>query len=96
MVYNNVKLCNRSQFYSPDYIRTCSELHEACLLSQSSILTISKLKAINNNKSSHRLILILSGDISLNPGPVYNHHPPNLQEWEGQIQNKGTPPPKCQ
>ena len=27
------------------------------------------------------MILILSGDISLNPGPVYNYHPPNLKEW---------------
>ena len=27
------------------------------------------------------MILILSGDISLKPGPVYNHHPPNLKEW---------------
>ena len=82
IVYNNVNLCNRLQFCSPDYIRTCNELHEACLLSQFSILTISKLKAINDNKSFYRLILILSGDISLNPGPVYNHHPPNLKEWD--------------
>ena len=28
------------------------------------------------------MILILSGDISLNPGPVYNHHPPNLKECD--------------
>ena len=27
------------------------------------------------------MILILSGDITLNPGPVYNHHPPNLNKW---------------
>ena len=53
------------------------------LLPQFFILAISKLKAINNNKSFYRLILILSGDIiSLNPGPVYNHHPPNLKEWD--------------
>ena len=78
-VYNNVKLCNRLQFYSPDYIRTCKELNKACLLSQFSILTISKLKAINN-KFFYCLILILSGDISLNSGPVYNHHLPNLKE----------------
>ena len=51
-VYNNVKLCNRLQFYSPDYMRTSNELHEACLLSQISILTIFKLKAINNNLST--------------------------------------------
>ena len=28
------------------------------------------------------MILILSGDISLNPGPVSNHHLPNLKEWD--------------
>ena len=78
IVYNNVKLCNRLQFYIPYYISTCNELHETCLLSQFSILTISKLKAINNNKFFYRLILILSGDISLNGEPAYNHHPPNL------------------
>ena len=70
IVYNNVKLCNRLQFYSPDYIRTCNQIHEACLLSQFSILTIYKLKAINNNKSFYRLILILSGGISLNQAPI--------------------------
>ena len=81
IVYNNVKLCNRLQFYSPDYLNTCNELHQTCLLSQFSILTISKPKAINNKYFCH-LILILSGNISLNPGPVYNHHPPNLREWD--------------
>ena len=82
MFYNNFKLCNCLQFYSPDYIRTRNEPREACLLSQFSILTISKLKVINNSKSFYRLILILSGDISLNPGPDYNHHPSNLKEWD--------------
>ena len=85
IVYNNVKLCSLLQFYSPVYIRTCNKLHEACFLSQFSNLTISKLKAINNNKYFYRLILLLSGGISLmiiNPGLVYNHHPPNLKEWD--------------
>ena len=82
IVYNNVKLCNRLQFSSSDYISTCNVLHETCLLSQFSILTISKHKAINNNKSFSRLILILSGDLSLNPGLVYNHHHPNFKEWD--------------
>ena len=73
---NNVKLCNNLQFYSPDNISTCNELHEICLLFQFSILTISKPKATNNNKYFYRSILILSGDISLNSGSAYNHHPP--------------------
>ena len=55
-VYNNTKLSNCLQFYIPDYIRACNELQETCLLSQFSILRISKLKAINNNKSFYCLI----------------------------------------
>ena len=82
IVYNNVNIWNRLQFDSSDYISTCKELHKICLLSQFSILIISKLKAIDNNKSFYRLILIFYSDISLNPGPVYNHHPPNLKEWD--------------
>ena len=39
------------QFYSPDDIGPCNEIQKACLLSQFSILTISKLKVINNDKS---------------------------------------------
>ena len=40
IVYNNVKLCNRLQFCSSDCISTCKELHETCLLSQFSILSL--------------------------------------------------------
>ena len=69
----------RLQFYSSDYVSTSNELHETYLLSQFFVLTISKLKAINKNKSFYCLILILSGNISSNPGPVYNHHPWNLK-----------------
>ena len=49
-----VTLCNRPQFFSPDYISIFNELRKTCLLFQFSILTISKLKAINNNKSFYR------------------------------------------
>ena len=70
---------NRLQFYSSDSEITSNELHETCLLSQFFVHTISKLKAINKNKSFYCLILILSGNISSNPGPVYNHHPWNLK-----------------
>ena len=64
-----------SNFYLSTYDDiVCNRLQS----SQFSILTISKLRAINNNRSFYRLILILSGDISLNPGLVYSHHPPNL------------------
>ena len=34
-----------------------------------------------NNKSFLRILLILSGDISLNPGPVYNNQSLHSNEW---------------
>ena len=34
-----------------------------------------------NNKSFHRILLILSGDISLNPGPAFNSQPSCSNEW---------------
>ena len=42
--------------------------------------TISKFKRINN-KLFHRILLIISGDISLNPGPVYNSQSSCSNEW---------------
>ena len=67
--------------------RHCSPLPHICdeLVSfHSSLLckfyTILKFKRINN-KSFHCLLLILSGDISLNPGPVYNSQPSCSNEW---------------
>ena len=55
-VYNNFKIRNRLQFYSPDYIGSWNKLHKTRLLSQFSILIISKFKAINNNKYFYLLI----------------------------------------
>ena len=34
-----------------------------------------------NNKSFLRILLILSGDINLNPGPVYNNQPLEPNKW---------------
>lgn len=58
---------------------TCNELHRTYLFPQFFLLTISKLKALNNNKSYYRLIVILSDDISCNLSFVYNNHSPNLK-----------------
>ena len=38
-------------------------------------------KSRMNNKSFLRILLILSGDISLNPGPVYNNGSLDSNEW---------------
>ena len=66
-----LKNCNQIQFFTYDFIYICDELvsfHSSLLCK---FYTISKFKRINN-KSFHRTLFILSSDISLNPGPVYN------------------------
>ena len=78
-VYNDIKLCHQIVF-TPEYLNANNKLHEAFLNPQYTVLTVSKLKQINN-KSFYCLLLILSGDISLNPGPVCKHQILNTTEW---------------
>ena len=75
-----LKPCNQIQFFTLDSIYICDELvsfHSSLL---SNFYTISKFKRINN-KSFYPILLILSGDISLNPGFVYNSRPSCSNEW---------------
>ena len=83
IVYNDVKLWHQTEVFTPEYLSANNKLHEAIafLSSQFTVLTISKLKQINN-KSFYRLLIILSGDISLNPGPVCKHQLLNTTEWD--------------
>ena len=81
IVDNNVKLCYKIEVFTLKYFNANNKLHEAFLSSQFTVLTISKLKQINN-KSFYRLLIILSGDISLNPGPVCKHQLLNTTEWD--------------
>ena len=69
IIYNDVKLCHQIEVFTPEYLNAKNKLHEASVSSQFILLTISKLKQINN-KSFYRLLIILLGEISLNPGPV--------------------------
>ena len=78
--FSKLKACNRIQFFTLDSIYICDELvsfHSSLL---SNFYTISKFKRINN-KSFYPILLILSGDISLNPGFVYNSRPSCSNEW---------------
>ena len=75
-----LKACNQIQFFTLDSIYICEELvsfHSSLLCK---FCTISKFKVINS-KSFRRILLILSGDISSNPGPVYNSRPSCSNDW---------------
>ena len=80
-IYNDIKLCHQIEVFKPEYLNADNKLHEAFLNPQYTVLTIPKLKQINN-KSFYRLLIILSGDISLNPGPVCKHQILNTTEWD--------------
>ena len=79
--YNDIKLCHQVNVFTPEYLSANNKLHEAFLNPQYTVLTISKLKQINN-KSFYRLLVILPGDISLNVGPVCEHQILNTTEWD--------------
>ena len=77
----NYKLSHQIEVFTPEYLNANNKLHEAFLNPQYTVLIISKLKQINN-KSFYRLLIILSGDISLNPGSVCKHQILNTTGWD--------------
>ena len=65
-----IRRCSRYEFFTSDFIDNCEDIQS--LITQLTInhYSISKLKYQNLNSCSH-LLLLLSGDISLNRGPVH-------------------------
>ena len=64
-----IRSCSRHEFSTFDYIDTCENIQSLGTQLTISHFSISKLKYKNLNSFS-QLLLLLSGDISLNPGPV--------------------------
>ena len=75
-----VKAFNQIQFFTPEYIRACDELDNVRLNDQFKVFTISNAKQINN-KSFYRILLLLSGDIGLNPGYKNKLQPLGSNGW---------------
>ena len=75
-----LKACHQIHFFTLDFIYTCNELVSSHSSLSCKFHTTSKFKR-KNNKSFHHILLILSGDISLNPGPVYNSQSSCSNEW---------------
>ena len=70
--YLKIKFFNKIQFFTVEFIHTCDDLFSSRFNYLCKFHLIPKLKRINN-KSFLRILLLLSGDISLNPGPVYKN-----------------------
>ena len=70
--FNNVQTCTRSEFFGSEVINICDDHHFFVTRMNSTFYSASKLKYRNLNSYFHLLIL-LSGVISLNPGPTHRH-----------------------
>ena len=78
--YLKIKVCNKIQFFTLEFIHTCDDIISFCLNYLCKFHTIPKLKQMNNNFFL-RILLILSGNISLNTGPVYNNQSLHSNKW---------------
>ena len=78
--YLKIKVFNKIQFFTLEFIHTCDDLISFCFNYLYIFYTISKLKRMNS-KSFLGILLILSGDVSLNPGSVYNNQSLDSNEW---------------
>ena len=76
-----MKSCFTCQFFTHDTIEIANEVNTSYFQCALSIFAISKFRCKNDN-SFYPLLLLLSGDISLNPGPFSNHQLFKKEEWK--------------
>ena len=71
-VYGSIKICGQLHFFTYESINTCDTVETSCLHFDLVFFLIFRLQYRNSN-SYFNLLLLLSGDISLNPGPFHNN-----------------------
>ena len=67
---NDVRTCTRSEFFGFEFMNKCDDFQFLVTRTNSTFYSVSKLKYRNLN-SYFYLLMLLSGDISLNPGPTH-------------------------
>ena len=77
--FNDVRTCTRSDFLEFEFMNIF-DFQFSVTQMNSTFYSVSKLKYKNLNSYFHLLIL-LSGNISLNPGPTHQHKLQCLNEW---------------
>ena len=70
--FNEMRTCTRSTFFTSEFINICDDLQFLVTRMNSTFYSVSKLKYRNFNSFFHLLILI-SSNISLNPGLNHQH-----------------------
>ena len=67
-----LKTCPKNEFFTIETIRFTNKINELFLETNFKLFSLSKMR----NKNNHlylKMLLILSGDVSSNPGPVNIH-----------------------
>ena len=77
---NKVRTCTRSDFFVSEFMNICDDFQFSATQINSTFFSVSKLKYRNLNSFFH-LVLLLSGEISLNPGPNHQHKLQCLNKW---------------
>ena len=79
-VYDSIKTFSKLHFFTYESINRCDTVETSYLHSEFVFFSISKLQYRNSN-SYFSLLLLLSGDITLNPGPPHNNQLQPQNEW---------------
>ena len=79
-VYDGIKICSQLHFFTYESINTCDNVETSFLHSDLVFFSISKLQYRNSN-SYFNLLLLLSGEISLNQAPPHNNLLQPRSEW---------------
>ena len=67
-----LKVCNWSQFFTLETLEKIQSIHASRLRKTFALLAVSKVR-YKYNSSFFELLLLLSGDLSLNSAPFQNH-----------------------
>ena len=78
--YLKIKFFNKIEVFTVEFIHSCDDLFSSRFNYLCKFHLIPKLKRVNN-KSFLRILLLISGDTSLNPEPVYNNQLLHSNEW---------------
>ena len=77
---NTLKNVTVSEFFTYESIKACGFANMLRFNRELNLFCFSKLR-YRNNKTYFRLLLLLSGDISLNPGPINGSQQYNNDQW---------------
>ena len=79
--FTSLQKCPTNEFFNLETITSCHYIHHIILHRNLVCLAITNLKYRNYN-SFYQFLLLLSGDVSLNPGSVQISPPVNVNIWE--------------